>query len=234
MNRSAPRSIPFRSRQPALILLAPLFLLLLLLTQPGALHAEALVDGKDYESINPPAPLMDRAPEVIEVFNFKCPHCFHLHPHLEAWAKTVEGKVHVKAMPVYWGQQTDIPVRAYYAALFMGKGKEMKDAIFKAQFEQGLNIENPDELAFIAEDLGLDPETFKENLNAFGVSAHVIQAKALQAKYNVKSTPTLVVNGRYRVSSKHTAVDHEKGNWQPLFDRTVELLKMSKSAATSK
>lgn len=172
---------------------------------------ETLVEGTHYERILPAVPQPGQHGTVYEVFNFKCPHCFTLHPAMEQWAKANRDKVDIYSLPVYWGSQTDMPVRAYYAATFLGQGDVMKSAIFKAHFQEAVDIENIDEMGFLAEEVGLNPETFKSYLNAFGVSAKLSQTKVQQRQFGVDSTPTLVVNGAYRVSfGKHAEGDPKK------------------------
>jgi protein dithiol oxidoreductase (disulfide-forming) len=190
----------------ALFILAALVLPLGASSQAAALEAET-----DYDVITPPVPQSGTKGSVVEVFNFKCTHCFKLHPHMDKWSGINKDAYNITSLPIYWGKQTDMPIRAYYAAEFLGKGSEMKDAIFKAHFENAVNIESTDELGFLAEEIGLNPEKFKSFLNSFGVSAKIAQAKVQQRVFGVHSTPTLVVNGKYRVSfGKHVKGDPKK------------------------
>lgn len=182
------------------------------ISQGGA----ATVDLKpdiDYTLIVPPVPVPVGKPEVVEVFNFKCPHCYDLHPHVEAWLKSNGDHYQYRSLPVYWGRQTDMPLRAFFAAEFMGRGPQMKDGIFKANFDNNLNIENISDIGSIAEEAGLDVEKFKSQLQSFGVSTKVTQALSLQKAYGVTGTPTMVVNGKYQVSFGH----HAKGDPKRFF-----------------
>lgn len=184
----------------------------------GAALAEELVAGKDYQLIQPPVPATGSLPEVVEVFNFKCPHCWHLHPVFTAWAEKNRQRFQIKHLPVFWGNQSDAPVRAYYAAEFMGKGAIMQETLFRAHFDQNLNIEGTSELTFMAQDLGLNPEKFQAHLQSFGVSARVAQGKSLQKAYGISGTPVVIVNGRYLVSPEHTG-----GNWEKMMQRVEQL-----------
>ncbi|MBF0420628.1 MAG: DsbA family protein [Magnetococcales bacterium] len=100
----------------------------------------------------------------------------------------------------YGARFVQLPLRAFFAAEFLGRGPQMKHAIFKAQFDNNLNIENVHELEFVAEEAGVDLEKFKNQLQSFGVSTRVSQALSLQKAYGVNGTPTMVVNGKYQVS----------------------------------
>ncbi|MBF0195501.1 MAG: thiol:disulfide interchange protein DsbA/DsbL [Magnetococcales bacterium] len=197
-----------------------IFLLITLITPLGSIsHAMSLEENIHYEVIVPPVPQPGIKPTIVEVFNFKCPHCLTLHYSMEKWSAINNSKYNITSLPIYWGKQTDMPIRAYFAAKFLGKGDLMKDAIFKAHFENSVNIESSDELGFLSEEIGLDPEKFKAYLGSFGVSAKIAQANEQQRGFVVHSTPTLVVNGKYRVSFGK----HADGNAKKLF-KIVETL----------
>ncbi len=182
----------------------------------AAPQAEALQPGVHYTPISPAIPRSGTKPEVVEVFNFKCPHCFSLAPHTAEWAEKNKDRFVFKSIPVYWGKQTDLPARAFFAAEFMGKGEAMKMAIFKAQFDHSADIENVEEMIFLAESLGMEAQAFRTNLHSFGVSSRVAQAKTFQQDAKVSSTPTLVINGQYQVQpglharSMTEPVDYDK------------------------
>lgn len=198
------------------IFLLPLFLFLT--GWSGVASGEALRAGVDYDRITPPVPPSGTKPEVVEIFNFKCPHCFSLSPHTAEWAEKNKARFDFKSVPVYWGKQTDIPVRAFFAAEFLGKGEAMKQAIFKAHFSQSADIENIEEMTFLAEATGMDPQSFRTQMNSFGVSAKITQAKALQTAFRASSTPTLVVNGAYQVlPGKHARGMTESVDYPRLF-----------------
>ncbi|MBF0294640.1 MAG: thiol:disulfide interchange protein DsbA/DsbL [Magnetococcales bacterium] len=164
--------------------------------------------GVHYETITPPVPPAAPGPEVVEVFNFKCPHCYEFHPHMTAWSLKMKDRYAIKSLPIAFSSQSDLPVRAYHAAAFLGRGEEMKHAIFTAHFDEGVNIDSPAELITLAAGLKLDATRFKENLNGFAVNGKVSQGRAQAGAYGIASTPTLVINGRYRVSpGKHDGHD---------------------------
>lgn len=198
------------------ILLLPLFFLLTGWSDVAA--AERLQVGVDYDRITPPVPHAGTKPEVVEIFNFKCPHCFTLSPHTAEWAEKNKARFDFRSVPVYWGKQTDIPVRAFFAAEFLGKGEAMKQAIFKAHFSHSADIENIEEMTFLAEATGMDPQSFRAQMNSFGVSAKIAQAKALQTAFRTSSTPTLVINGTYQVlPGKHARTQTEAVDYPRLF-----------------
>ncbi|MEO5350803.1 MAG: thiol:disulfide interchange protein DsbA/DsbL [Magnetococcus sp. YQC-3] len=178
----------------------------------------SLQAGVHYDLISPAVPRSGSKPEVVEIFNFKCPHCFSLAPHTAIWAKKNQERILFKSIPIYWGKQTDIPVRAFFAAEFLGKGEEMKQAIFKAHFDNSADIENLEEMVFLAEATGMESQAFRTHMNSFGVSSKIAQAKSLQQAFRTSSTPTLVINGTYQVMpGKHAKGATEPVDYEKLF-----------------
>ncbi|MBF0187316.1 MAG: thiol:disulfide interchange protein DsbA/DsbL [Magnetococcales bacterium] len=173
---------------------------------------QTLEEGKHFERIgNPPEPTgASHLPEILEIFNFKCPHCLTLYPHFASWAAKQRGKFLFKTIPVYWGTQTDGPVRAYYAGHYLGKGEEMKEAIFSAHFGGGLNIENRNEMAFVAEEVGIRHDDFLSAYDSFGVERKAKQARRLAKDLGVRSTPQVVIDRTYRVTLTHADGDPQR------------------------
>ena len=178
-----------------------------------------LTAGEEFERIDPAKPpkQTDKA-LIVEVFNFKCPHCFHAHDEISEWAEKNADKIRFRAIPIYWKQQTDLPLRYYYAGHMLGKGHEMKTALFKAHFEDKMDIESASELSFVAEEVGIDPKKLA-NLAADKRSVEAVKKGArLSEAYGIESTPTLVVNGRYQTNLRMAGE-----TWSDVF-RVVETL----------
>ncbi|MBF0158702.1 MAG: thiol:disulfide interchange protein DsbA/DsbL [Magnetococcales bacterium] len=198
--------------------LAPLLGLLLAVS---AMASEVLQAGVHYDLITPATTARMDRPEVVEVFNFKCPHCYTLHRELKEWVKKNKDRFSFRSLPIFWGEQTDLPARAFFVAQAMGKEAEMQMALFKAHFDQNANIESESDLMFIAEEIGLDNKQFQAKLRDFGISTQVAQALQFKKEHGVTGTPTLIVNGRYRLQARHAA-----GNWPRLFVIAEALMTM--------
>ena len=58
----------------------------------------AVAEGKDYTVLREAQPSEAKGKvEVVEVFSYACPHCFEMHPRIEAWAAiglTLHGLAH--------------------------------------------------------------------------------------------------------------------------------------------
>lgn len=185
-----------------------------LLLSLGSLQADEPFEpkpGVHFEPVNPPVPVSGSKPEVVEVFNFKCPHCFYLHPHMEKWSAQVKDRYTIKSLPIAFSNQSDAPVRAFHAAQFFDREAEMKHALFNAHFVDQVNIDSPQELAFIAEGMKFESAAFQSHMSSFGVGGKIAQGQALAQAFGISGTPTVVVNGRYKViPGKHDQGDYQK------------------------
>ncbi|MBS0212931.1 MAG: thiol:disulfide interchange protein DsbA/DsbL [Proteobacteria bacterium] len=180
--------------------------LMLLAATPGACALAAdpePVQGLDYEPIdNAQAPQRGTPVQVVEVFGFGCPYCAEFQPDLSKWAKTLPADVRFSYLPAPFGADPehcwDQFARAFYAAQAMGVEEKSHDAIFKAKFEQN-RIPNCDAIAPVYADFGPDPAVFASTMRSFPVSAKLAAAQQQVLRWGVDSTPTLVVDGAYRV-----------------------------------
>ena len=84
-------------------LLSQLVLSTLLLLQLGVAQAlpNRFVEGIEYQTIVPVQQTTAPAGkvEVVEVFWYKCPHCFNIERKLNSWLKNKPANVHFVRMP---------------------------------------------------------------------------------------------------------------------------------------
>jgi len=164
----------------------------------------ALVEGTDYEVIEggiPFAPLKGKV-EVVEVFGYTCPHCAHFQPVVSAWAKKNAKTVNFIPMAAPFGGSWQPYAQAYYAAQVLGLADKTHDAMFKALHTDGtLPMRNATsgEIAPFYARYGVDPAKFQATYDSAEVAARVTKAEQFIRRSGVEGTPTLVINGRYRV-----------------------------------
>jgi len=168
--------------------------------------ADALRPGIDYAEIQggqPYNPLAGKI-EVVEVFNYICPACAQFEPTFSAWKARQPSDVRVTYVPAPWGEQWLPYARAFYVADAMGLDAQTHEAMFRAiHIEQRLPGEGqrPDEAkvaAFYAA-YGADPQRFAADMRSFGTEAKLKRGQAFIAQAKVGGTPTLIVDGKYRV-----------------------------------
>ena len=192
--------LPSRLRTFAALLLLAIgaFAALPVLAQAPA--AEEFTSGKDYFPIEPAQPTSsgDKI-EVLEVFGYSCIHCAHLAPQLAEWKKQQPADVQVDYMPAVFGGVWEVFGRAYYTAQTMGVLEKTHDALFVALHTDKVKIGSLDDLAGWYAQHGVDKAQFLATMESFAVNAKIAQAQQQVPRYDVDGTPSLIVNGKYRV-----------------------------------
>ena len=171
--------------------------------------ASGLVAGRDYVEIKggePWKPLNGKI-EVVEVFGYVCPACAAFNPLVGAWEDKLPADVRFDYVPAPFGPEWDPYAKAFYVAEAMGLVKPSHDALIRA-----IHVENsmPGEGDAVDEQAianfygkyGANPKEFLSTMNSFAVSAQVNRGKQFMIRSGANSTPTLIVNGKYRVTGE--------------------------------
>ena len=162
----------------------------------GTALAEAEL-GKDYNLLNPPQPTSTKKIEVLEFFFYGCSHCFHLHPLLSGWEKTMPKDVELVFVPTVFRDSWEPMADTYYALESMGKQQQLHDALYRAWNEQNMALVDEDKIADFVAKHGVDRAKFIAAYNSFSVQSRVTRAKQMIRSYRIDGTPTLVVEGKY-------------------------------------
>jgi protein dithiol oxidoreductase (disulfide-forming) len=210
-----------------------LALLLPFAVPAGAQTAARWQQGQNYFLVQPPQPT-NVAPgkvEVTEVFSYACPACNQFYPVADRLRQSLPSNAEMDYVSASFNPNEDWPVfqRAYYAARALGIAAKTHDAMFNAVWKTGElavfdmasgRLKSPapniDDIAsFYHRATGISKEQFLAAANSFTVSLDMRRADAFIAAAMVDSTPTIVVNGKYRLT-----VTSAGG-----YDQTIELVK---------
>lgn len=162
-----------------------------------------LKEGTDYELVNvgtfdPPAGKI----EVVEVFGYTCGHCARLEPLIHPWSQRLAADVRFTPVPAAFGGFWDPWARAYLAARQLGVAKASHQAVFAALHQQrslpasGVTAE---QLGRFYSRFGVSSAQFEEALRGEQVQAQFQRVRKYAIDAQVSGTPTLIVNGKYRV-----------------------------------
>jgi thiol:disulfide interchange protein DsbA len=176
-----------------------------LLASVFAVQAWAVDEGIDYVELPAPQPTEtgDKI-EVLEVFMYSCPHCFHLEPTIAEWLKTKPANVEFRRMPAVFGPKVEPHARAFYAAELMGVLDDFSVALFDALHVNKQGVWDEEALVKLAGDNGIDPGEFRKAYNSFFVRMKVNRAAEMGRRYGVDGVPAMIVNGKYRTSPSQT------------------------------
>lgn len=133
--------------------------------------------------------------------DFFCPHCHHFDvtelPILKAKYKN-KLDVEYKGIPIV-DKFSYIPIEAYEAAIDEGKGERMRELLFDTIHYDHKNPANMDVLKNIAKQSGLDPDKLIKRVEGRDKKNVTVDNIALAKKYNVKGTPTIILDGNIKV-----------------------------------
>lgn len=135
------------------------------------------------------------------MFGYWCRHCAEFQPTLAAWKRKLPADVRFTYVPAVF-TAGDAFARAYFAAEHFGALPAIHDAMFSAIHSQGLLPQNAsvDEIAaYLGQQDGLDVANTKAYMTSPQVDVRLQQARDFALHSGIQGTPTLVINGRYRV-----------------------------------
>jgi thiol:disulfide interchange protein DsbA len=169
--------------------------------------------------------------EVIEVFSYGCIACNLFYPTMDKLVTALPKNAQVSYVPASFNPAEAWPMfqRAYLTAQAMGIADKTHTAMFNAIWssdelavvERRTNrLKNPmptieKAAAFYARVAGVKQEEFLSIAKSFSIEGKMKHADSLVKAYRVDSTPTMVVQGKYRITAQSAG-----GN-----DQLIELIK---------
>ena len=161
--------------------------------------AEPIVAGKEYVELSNAVPVsVPGKIEVVELFWYGCPHCYHFEPTINPWAEKLPADVNFKRIPAMFGGPWDAHGQMFLTLEAMGVEHSVHAAVFDAIQNQRKQLTKPEDMAEFLATQGVDKDKFLATFNSFAIKGQVQQAKELAKKYEITGVPSMVVNGKYR------------------------------------
>ena len=178
------------------------------------------VEGKNYFRIEPAQAKVSNTDkiEVAEVFSYGCPACNAFHPTMNELVKKLPANAAVAYLPASFMPAENWPMlqRAYLAAQALGVADKANDAMYDAVWttkelsamksESALKpasaLPTLDDAAKVYAKFGADPKEFAAVANSFAINTKVKRSDDLMKAYGVEETPTIVVDGKYRLTAR--------------------------------
>ena len=176
--------------------------------------------GKNYFTVTPA--LHTSVPpgkvEVTEVFSYACPHCSEFRPVVKQLRASLPPNAVFTLVPASFNPAEDWPMfqRAYVTAEVLGIADRTHDGIFDAIWKTGeLAVVDPstnrlkspppsiEDAAKVYNKLtGVPVDKFLAVSQSFAVNVKMKADDAYLLHGQVDSTPTIVVNGKYRLTTE--------------------------------
>ncbi len=136
--------------------------------------------------------------EVLEFFNYACPHCAYLETEIKPWIKSLPGDVKFVRVPGPRIHGFDC-VSLFYTLEAIGELERLHSKIFAAIHKEKLMLTKPEELTKWLLAQGVSLEKFNAAEASPLVLNRVERARILQKQYRVFGVPAIVVDGRASV-----------------------------------
>lgn len=159
--------------------------------------------------------------QVREFFYLACPFCHALEPYMLAWRKNKPAYVQFVRTPVMWASLQKADARLFYTLEAVGRDDLVETAfntLHRLEQAAGGNEKvmigdtRAQTLALqqaFAKRHGVSPTAFANAFNSFYVNTELQRANRLMQTYQVTSTPTIIVDGRYKTGPAQAGGDRQ-------------------------
>jgi len=181
------------------------FVMLMPLAFSSFAQIEKYVAGTHYTELQAPVNTNDSSKvEVLEAFWYGCSHCFRFEPLIANWEATAGEDVDFVRFPAMWNALMEIHAQVYYTAEAMDALDIVHEPVFNAINIEGNRLQNENQIGALFAEYGISEDDFSKAFNSFTVRTKVNQAKQRMQAYEIRSTPNMIVNGKYLVTTGET------------------------------
>lgn len=141
--------------------------------------------------------------EVMEIFWYGCPHCYHMDPPLEAWVKKLPADVYFKRMPGLPNPSWEPMAKAFYAMQELKVLDKLHSALFDA-VHKSKTLSPTDEAAaidWVTKQGKLDKVKVEQAFKSFTTRTQLNRAMQVFRASGATGVPSLVIDGKYITSS---------------------------------
>lgn len=140
--------------------------------------------------------------EVAEAFGYTCPHCAAFEPVVSAWKAKLPADVSLVPVAAPFGGYWIPYAKGYYTAEAMGLVGKTHEALFRAiHLERTMPVQGvtDEQVAAFYAQHGADAKTFASTMSSFAIAGKLKRAEQFLVRSGVEGTPSIVVNGKYRI-----------------------------------
>jgi len=165
--------------------------------------ADAPKLGAEFDAVAQPISTDNPAKiEVMEIFWYGCPHCFHMEEPLNAWVKKLPKDVYFKRVPGLPNPSWAPMAKAFYAMETLGVSEKLHTKLFEAIHKQK-TLNPTDEKAaidWVTQQSGLDRLKVEQAFKSFTINTDLNRAAQIFRNSGATGVPSLVIDGKYITS----------------------------------
>jgi len=163
-------------------------------------QSEPYQAGLHYTVLEDAPAVSDGQIELYEAFSYLCTHCNTFEPYISAWKKRKPENVTFIRIPIVFGRAAwEIYARGYVTAQTMGIGDEAHTAMMDRIWNEKAVMRTMEEIADFYSQFGVSAESFLATSKSFAVDARMRKDQRMAMDWQIKGTPSLVLDGKYRI-----------------------------------
>lgn len=166
----------------------------------GLVHASLV--NVDYVVLDKPIPQLHKDKvEVLEFFSYSCIHCSHLEPYMLKEMKSFAPDTYLRPVHVVWDDDVYYNLARVAAAVNSTNMKLQADPlIFDAIFNKHIELWRPEVFnKWAVQQTAFDGQKLVKSYNSLENAAAATSMRKMGEKYNILSTPTVIVGGKYEL-----------------------------------
>ena len=174
-------------------------------------QAEPYREGYHYFKLNQAnAPRKSEFVTVTELFSYGCHACNDFEPYMQSWKGRQAADVKLDRIPVGFGHRAwELMARGYVIAEIMGVEEEAHVPLMNAIWKEKRQFRSIEDLADFYAEQGADKAKYMSLDNSFMLSMREKQNTDKLGLYAIKGTPTMVVDGKYKIQTGPAVPNYE-------------------------
>jgi len=165
--------------------------------------SEPFSDGIHFtELVQAASPRKSDVVTVTELFSYGCHACNDFEPYMQNWKSKQADNVKLNRIPVGFGRAAwDLLAKGYVIAEIMGIEEENHVPLMNAIWKDRRPMRTLEDMADFYSEQGADKQKFLALDGSFMLDMRQKQNSDKLGLYAPRGTPTMVVNGRYKVQT---------------------------------
>jgi thiol:disulfide interchange protein DsbA len=147
---------------------------------------------------------------VTEIFSYMCHACNDFEAYMQNWKKKQLADVTLNRIPVGFGRASwDLLANGYLIAEIMGIAEETHLPLMNTIWKEGKQFRTMQDLADFYASHGADREKYLGLEGSFMLNMRQKQNNDKLGVYSPRGTPTMVVNGTYKVQTGQAVPNYD-------------------------
>jgi thiol:disulfide interchange protein DsbA len=147
---------------------------------------------------------------VTELFSYGCHACNDFEPYMQSWKAKQATDIKLNRIPVGFGRPAwDLLAKGYVIAEILGVEEENHVEVMNAIWKDKKQFRTLEEIADFYAERGADKEKFMALDNSFMLSMRQKQNTDKLGLYSLRGTPTMVVNGKYKIQTSQAVPNYD-------------------------